>query len=227
MVQGVGGNCYRAIIQGSGGVKNGCAPRECPLVLARRDRPARVEPQAMAARGRDVSTSSMHRYVLSYAIRHPAAGLLARARARRRKSLRTYCWLALLLYECWKPDMPACCERIECACARRRRTSRPLGGEPNGCLIVSVSRGSSWAPTSGVHLLALSLALPHERRHASAWSRDSQVPVRRSWAATEPSMPSDSIRPKASCVAPLVLAGWPGWLWPVRWDGMRYAVGVN
>jgi hypothetical protein len=75
--------------------------------------------------------------------------------------------------------------------------------------------------------LALSLALPHERRHASAWSRDSQVPVRRSWAATEPSMPSDSIRPKASCVAPLVLAGWPGWLWPVRWDGMRYAVGVN
>ena len=159
MVQGVGGNCYRAIIQGSGGVKNGCAPRECPLVLARRDRPARVEPQAMAARGRDVSTSSMHRYVLSYAIRHPAAGLLARARARRRKSLRTYCWLALLLYECWKPDMPACCERIECACARRRRTSRPLGGEPNGCLIVSVSRGSSWAPTSGVHLLLPSVSL--------------------------------------------------------------------
>lgn len=61
--------------------------------------------------------------------------------------------------------------------------------------------------------LALTLALPRERMHASAWSsRDSQVPVRRSWAATEPSMPSDSIRPKASCFARLVLADWPGWL---------------
>ena len=70
--------------------------------------------------------------------------------------------------------------------------------------------------------LALTLAVHHGRRHASAWSRDSQVPVRRSWAATEPSMPSDSIRPKASCVAPLVLAGWPGWLWPVpvRWEAI-------
>ena len=157
LVQDVGGNCYRAIIQGFGGVENRCSPRECPLVLARRDRPARVEPQAMAARGRDVSTSSIHRYVLSYAIRHPAAVLLARARARRRKYLRFCCWLALLLYDCWKPDMPASCERIECACARRRRTSRPLGGEPNGCLIVSVSRGSSWAPTGGVPLLLPSL----------------------------------------------------------------------
>lgn len=187
--------------------------------MARRDRPARVEPQAMAARGRDVSTSSMHRYVLSYAIRHPAAVLLARARARRRKGLRSYCWLALLLYDCWKPDMPASCERIECACARRRRTSRPLGGEPNGCLIVTMSRGSSWAPASGVHLLllpSLSLSIMDVGTRRPGPETARSPCVRRSWAATEPSMPSDSMRPKASCVAPLVLAGWPGWLWPVR-----------
>lgn len=188
--------------------------------MACRDRPARVEPQAMGARGRDVSTSSMHRYVLSYAIRHSAAVLLARARARRRKSLRSYCWLALLLYDCWKPDMPACCERIECACARRRRTSRPLGDEPNGCLIVTMSRGSSWAPTSGVHLLlpSLSLALVNVGTLRPGPETPRSPCVGTSWAATEPSMPSDAIRPKASCVAPLVLAGWPGWLWPVRWD---------
>jgi hypothetical protein len=91
----VGGNWYRAIIQDLVEWENRCAPRECPLDLASRDRPARVEPQAMPARGRDVSTSSMQRYALSYAIRHPAAVLLARARARRRKRLRCRWWLAL------------------------------------------------------------------------------------------------------------------------------------
>lgn len=52
----VGGNWYRAIIQDLVEWENRCAPRECPLDLASRDRPARVEPQAMPARRRDVST---------------------------------------------------------------------------------------------------------------------------------------------------------------------------
>jgi hypothetical protein len=113
LVEAVGKNCYRAIIQGFGGEKTLRAARStCPS--------ARVEPQAMPARGRETLALLTCIVALSeflYAIRHPAA---CQGEGWRRKSLRSYCWLALRCTFVGNRTCPPVASKIiECAYAQK------------------------------------------------------------------------------------------------------------
>ena len=101
--------------------------------------------------------------------------------------------VSVALYVCWKPDMPACCEKIECAYAQnhveatRRRAV---------CSNVIMSRGSHKQFASALSRLRL--------QYASACARDTCSPCeqrRRRRCRLD--------RSKPGCVAPAVQC-WPG-----------------